>query len=180
MSYRKYSRQPLKLEEISFLLWATQGIRIGQQRERIYRVVPSAGCRHSLETYIVTLNVEGLDKGIFRYLPTSHSLVEEYSDNDVTKKIVRCAFRQNFVGTASVVFIWTTLPYRMEWRYGEVSNKVIALDVGHVCQNLYLACEAVKAGTCAIGAYDQEELDEFLGVDGKEEFAIYMGSVGKV
>ncbi|MDD4274108.1 MAG: nitroreductase family protein [Desulfobacter postgatei] len=45
---------------------------------------------------------------------------------------------------------------------------------------LYLACETIDAGTCAIAAYDQEELDELLGLDGEEEFAIYLAPVGKV
>jgi nitroreductase len=44
--------------------------------------------------------------------------------------------------------------------------KVIALDAGHVCQNLYLACEAIGAGTCAIAAYNQTLVDVLLGVDG--------------
>jgi len=77
------------------------------------------------------------------------------------------------------VFIWTTIPYRMEWRYSVVSHKIIALDAGHVCQNLYLACESIGCGTCAIGAYDQEKMDRFLGVDGEEEFAIYAAPVGR-
>ena len=44
----------------------------------------------------------------------------------------------------------------MEWRYSLAAHKVIAIDVGHVCQNLYLACEAIGAGTCAVAAYDQD------------------------
>ena len=67
----------------------------------------------------------------------------------------------------------------MEWRYDLAAHKVIAIDAGHVCQNLYLACEAINAGTCAIAAYDQEEMDLFLRVDGKNEFTIYLASVGK-
>jgi len=57
---------------------------------------------------------------------------------------------------------------------------VIAIDAGHVCQNLYLACEAVGAGTCAVAAYDQEALDRLLRIDGVDEFAIYLAPVGKV
>jgi nitroreductase len=57
---------------------------------------------------------------------------------------------------------------------------VIALDAGHVCQNLYLACEAIGAGTCAIAAYNQDLADELLGVDGDEEFTVYIAPVGKV
>jgi SagB-type dehydrogenase family enzyme len=79
-----------------------------------------------------------------------------------------------------VVFIWTAIPYRTEWRYGPVSPKLIALDAGHACQNLYLAVEAVGAGTCGIGAYDQELSDRMCGVDGRDEVVIYMAPVGKV
>lgn len=68
---------------------------------------------------------------------------------------------------------------RMEWRYHTAAHKVIAIDAGHVCQNLYLACQAIDAGTCAIGAYDQERMDELLGVDGEDEFLIYLAPVGK-
>ncbi|MFO7569003.1 MAG: nitroreductase family protein, partial [Smithellaceae bacterium] len=67
---------------------------------------------------------------------------------------------------------------RMEWRYDLAAHKVIAIDAGHVCQNLYLACEAIGAGTCAVAAYDQEACDALLGVDGHEEFTIYLAPVG--
>ena len=69
---------------------------------------------------------------------------------------------------------------RTEWRYAEASYKVIALDAGHVCQNLYLACEAIGAGTCAIAAYNQALADELLGIDGDEEFTVYLAPVGKI
>ncbi len=68
----------------------------------------------------------------------------------------------------------------MEWRYGLASHKVIALDAGHVCQNLYLACEAIGAGTCAIAAYNQDAMDQLLGVNGRDEFTIYLAPVGKI
>jgi SagB-type dehydrogenase family enzyme len=68
----------------------------------------------------------------------------------------------------------------MEWRYGPASGKVIALDAGHVGQNLYLASAAVGAGTCAIAAYDQEAIDRLLDIDGSDEFTVYLASVGKL
>jgi SagB-type dehydrogenase family enzyme len=83
------------------------------------------------------------------------------------------------VKDSAVTFIWTVIPYRTEWRYSILSPKIIAQDSGHVCQNLYLACEAIGAGTCAIGAYDQDKMDRAIRVDGKEEFAIYVAPVGK-
>ena len=54
------------------------------------------------------------------------------------------------------------------------------MGVGHICQNLYLACEAIGAGTCAIVAYNQDKLDKFIGVDGENEIALYLAPVGKI
>lgn len=179
-SRRVYRKKPLTLEEVSFLLWATQGVRGKMTRGQAYRTVPSAGCRHALETYLVVLEVKGLDPGVYRYLPLSHQLLFEFAEEHLAGKIVDAAFGQPYPGTAGLTFIWTAIPYRMEWRYDLAAHKVIAIDVGHVCQNLYLACEAIGAGTCAIAAYDQEALDRLLRVDGEEEFAIYLAPVGKV
>ncbi|HRS94379.1 MAG TPA: SagB/ThcOx family dehydrogenase, partial [Candidatus Latescibacteria bacterium] len=86
---------------------------------------------------------------------------------------------QEFVSRAAATFFWTTIPARMEWRYDRAAHKVIAVDAGHVCQNLYLACTAMGAGACAIAAYDQDACDRLLSVDGDEEFTVYIATVGK-
>lgn len=179
-SRRSYSNQPFSLAEISFLLWATQGIKQQLDPGHALRTVPSAGCRHALETYLCVLNVDGLDQGIYRYLPLEHQLLFEFTEENLKRKIVQAVLGQRYPGEAAVTFIWTTIPYRMEWRYDIVAHKVIAIDAGHACQNLYLACEAIGAGTCAIAAYDQERIDEFLRIDGQDEFTIYLASVGKI
>jgi SagB-type dehydrogenase family enzyme len=179
-SRRKFSKTPLTLEELSFLLWATQGIRGQSGAGHARRTVPSAGARHALETYMCVLSVEGLDRGFYRYLPLEHQLVVEYRDENVAGKIASAAFQQNWMSSAAVVFIWSAIPYRMEWRYGLAAHKVILLDAGHVCQNLYLACEAIGAGTCAVAAYDQEVMDQLVRIDGKDECVIYLAAAGKV
>jgi len=179
-SRRRFGRKPLSLEELSFLLWATQGVRKRLDEATALRTVPSAGCRHALETYLGIFRVEGLDVGVYRYLPLEHQLVFEFSEERLSEEFAHAAFGQTFVGKSAVTFVWTTIPYRMEWRYDLAAHKVIAIDAGHVCQNLYLACEAIGAGTCAVGAYDQQAMDRLLRVDGTDEFVIYLAPVGKV
>ncbi len=178
-SRRTYRREPLTLEELSFLLWATQGIRRRIDAGHAYRTVPSAGCRHALETYLCVLNVAGLEPAVYRYLPLEHQLLFEFTEEGLARRMVEAAFGQPYPGEAAVTFIWAAIPYRMEWRYDLAAHKVIAIDAGHVCQNLYLACEAIGAGTCAIAAYDQEALDGLLRIDGTDEFVIYLAPVGK-
>lgn len=179
-SHRIFTPESLSLDELAFLLWATQGIRSPLKAGSNLRTVPSAGCRHAFETYIVALNVMGLESGVYRYLPTTHQLLFEFSEEQLPAKITEAAFHQQFCGSSAVVFVWTALPYRTEWRYGPASYKVIAIDAGHVCQNLYLACEAIEAGTCAVAAYDQEAMDHLLKLDGDQEFTVYLAPVGKV
>jgi SagB-type dehydrogenase family enzyme len=179
-SRRQFSKIPLMQQELSFLLWATQGVREQSSADHARRNVPSAGARHALETYLCVINVEGLDRGFYRYLPLEHQLVVEYRDESAAEKVCWAAFQQNWMSSAATVFIWSAIPYRTEWRYGLAAHKVILLDAGHVCQNLYLACEAISAGTCAVAAYDQELMDQLLRIDGKDEFVIYLAAVGKV
>ena len=179
-SRRAYRQEPVNQEELSFLLWATQGVRGKVGGGHAFRTVPSAGCRHALETYLAVLNVEGLEAGIYRYLPISHQLLFEFSVEHLAERLATATLGQSFAGRAALTFIWTTIPYRMEWRYGPAAHKVIAIDAGHVCQNLYLACEAIGAGTCAIAAYDQEEVDRLIDVEGEEEFTVYLAPVGKI
>lgn len=179
-SHRKYSSKSLSLQELSFLLWATQGVRGAHDPVRSYRTVPSAGCRHPFETYLAVFRVETLQKGIYRYLPFERALLPLGCPAELESRMSRAALNQPFAGKCAVSFLWTAIPERTEWRYSEASVKVIALDAGHVCQNLYLACEAVDAGTCAIAAYDQELADALVGVDGENEFVLYMAPVGKL
>ncbi len=178
-SRRCYRQEALTIRELAFLLWATQGVKEKLDAGHALRTVPSAGCRHSLETYLCVLNIESLDQGIYRYLPLEHQLLLEYLDDRLAEKICEATFGQPYPAEAAVTFIWTAVPYRMEWRYGLASAKVIAIEAGHVCQNLYLACEAIGAGACAMAAYDQEAMDELLRIDGEEEFAIYLASLGR-
>ncbi len=181
-SHRRFLGTPLTLEELSFLLWATQGIREILHPGCALRTVPSAGCRHSFETYLLVSRIDGLASGLYRYLPVEHALVveREIPVEALRREIVPAVLHQGFVAEAPVTFVWTAIPYRMEWRYDLAAHRVILLDAGHLCQNLYLASEAVSAGTCAIAAYHQGLMDRLLGVDGDDEFTVYLAPVGKV
>lgn len=179
-SRRNYNDESLTMEELAFLLWATQGLRNPGRQSPHFRTVPSAGARHSFETYLFIHRVEKVAAGLYRYLPLSNELVFLKGFDDGSKtKLSRAVLGQHFVASGAVVFVWTTVPYRMEWRYLQAAHRVILLDAGHVCQNLYLACEAIDAGTCAVAAYDQEAMDDLLQVDGTNQFAIYLAPVGK-
>lgn len=191
-SHRYFSDAPLSLEELSFLLWATQGVSqiITKNNISYYkRVVPSGGNRHAFETYLSIRIVTGLEVGLYRYLPLDHKLVLLAADEEIPDRVSEGSLDQYsivsgekyyFVKRAAVTFVWTAIPYRTEWRYGPAAAKLIAVDAGHLGQNLYLAAGAIQAGMVAMGALDQPKMDKVLGVDSVNEFTIYMAPVGKL
>ena len=132
-----------------------------------------------METYVVVLRVEGVPAGVFRYLPESHKLLRVRPLEAPGPVLIAACYGQEFPGRAAAVLVWTAVPARTEWKYGYISHRMIAMEAGHVCQNVYLASEAIGAGACAVLAYDQERMDELIGADGIEEFTLYMATVGK-
>ena len=177
-SIRKYADKPLTLEELSWLLWSTQGVKKANPPYTL-RNVPSAGARHAFETLVLINNVEGLEQGLYRYLALEHKLIEYIMDKGIREKLVDAAYGQKMVMEGNATFIWVAVPYRIEWRYSERSYRYLHLDVGHVCQNLYLAAESIDSGVCAIAAFYDEKINEAVDIDGENLFVIYLASLGK-
>jgi len=178
-SMRSFSANALSLQELSALLWASQGVREVISPECALRTVPSAGARHAFETYIAAGRINSLQPGLYRYLPFDNTLELLYADENICRKAATACLGQTFIAGAAATFFWTAIPARMEWRYDLAAHKVIAIDAGHIAQNMYLACTAIDGGACAIAAYDQEACDRLLGIDGDEEFTLYIAAVGK-
>jgi len=178
-SIRSYSRQFVSIDELSYMLWCTQGVKRVIPGHAIFRTVPSAGARHAFETYLFLKNVEGIPPCLYRFLTIEHRLLEINQSQELSDKIKHACLGQDMIKESAVIFIWVAVVNRMTWRYGERGYRYLYLDAGHVCQNLYLCVEAIKCGACAIGAFDDDEMNQIIGLNGKDEFVIYLATVGK-
>lgn len=182
-SKRKYTEDFLNIDELAFLLLATNGVKKITPNV-VFKTVPSGGAMHPIETYLIINRVKDLErkditKGLYRYLPIEHKLLLEKSYYEGMIEDFDDALNNQF-WDAAAYFVWTAIPYRMEYKYTVVSHKMIAIEAGHICQNLYLAVQAIGCGTCGIAAYSQKKMDKFLGIDGNDEFTIYCAPIGKV
>jgi SagB-type dehydrogenase family enzyme len=183
-SARDFSKAALSGEELSFLLWATQGVTAVERDDagnvsQQFRAAPSAGGRYPLETYVAVARVNGFAPGVYRYVPSTHELVIVREDAGISAKARAACYDQAFVGDAAVVFVWTAVPYRTEWKYAYLSHRMIAAEAGHVAENLYLAAASCGAGICAMMAYQQQQMDALIGAGGVDEFTLYVACVGK-
>jgi SagB-type dehydrogenase family enzyme len=176
---RRYAKENLTLNELTFLLWTTQGVKAVTKRPVTFRTVPSAGARHAFETYILVNSVQGLKQGLYRYIALEHALLPLETDINIAQQLSDACLEQKQVTESAVTFIWVADMTRMYWRYGERGYRYIHLDAGHVCQNLYLAAEAIHSGVCAIAAFDDDKINAVLKLDGEQQFVVYLGTVGK-
>lgn len=176
---RKYANKLLTLQELSFLLWTTQGVKKITDRPVTLRTIPSAGARHAFETYLLINKVEGIPAGLYRYLALEHALLPVKKGITLKNRLALACAGQAQVSNSAVTFFWVAIVERMCWRYDERGYRYMHLDAGHVCQNLYLAAEVIDSGVCAIAAYNDEMVNNILGVDGENQFAIYIASLGK-
>lgn len=180
-SSRVFTQQPISLLQLSYLLWASQGVKeIRGKRYATLRTVPSGGARHGFETYLIVRMCEGLDCGVYHYLPMEHALEFLHRIDDEEQMISDSLCGQRWASKASVVFYWSLVAYRCEWRYGIRAHRVALIDVGHVGQNLYLGCAALNLGVCGIAAFDDKVCSDIFGLDKDEEFIIYTAPVGTI
>lgn len=180
-SARVYTQESLSLEQLSFLLWATQGVKA--LRGKAYatlRTVPSGGARHEFETYLLISKVDDLAAGAYHYLPMEHALELLHPVENMEAVISDALCGQSWAAKANVVFFWTIVAYRAEWRYGIYAHRPALIDAGHVGQNLYLGCTGLGLGTCGIAAFSHELCNQVFGLDGEEEFVVYTAPVGTI
>jgi SagB-type dehydrogenase family enzyme len=163
-SIREFSRDGLELEDVSQLLWAAQGVT----GRRGYRAAPSAGALYPLEIYVVAGDVAGLSPGVYRYRPDKHDLVL-VADGDRRKPLASAALDQGWVRRAPAVLVIAGVYERTMAKYGERGRRYVHMEVGHAAQNVYLQATARGLGTVMVGAFDDDEVREVLGLPADHE-----------
>lgn len=180
-SARVYTQEDMSPEQLSFLLWATQGIKsIRGKKYATLRTVPCGGARHEFETYLLVRQVTGLKPGAYHYLPMEHALEYLGEVENLPQTMGEALSGQIWAGKANVVFCWSMVAYRAEWRYGVFAHRVALIDAGHLGQNLYLACTGLGLGTCGVAAFEHDLLCRVFHLDGEEEYPVYTAPVGTV
>ena len=150
---RGFTPQELTTEQLSQLLWSCQGISDPSG----LRTAPSAGATFPLEVLVV------LPTGVFQYTPGEHSL-RQIRDADVRPDLCRAALDQEFIREAAAVFMIAAVHQRTSQRYGGRTERYVLMEVGHAAQNLLLQCVTFGLGAVPVGAFDDEEVSQLLGL----------------
>ncbi|HOB17296.1 MAG TPA: SagB/ThcOx family dehydrogenase [Candidatus Methanoculleus thermohydrogenotrophicum] len=172
-SVRIYAEVPLMLTDVGQVLWAAQGVTDG----RGYRTAPSAGALYPLEVYLVAGDVMGLEPGVYHYQPAEHLLIRT-GDGDRRATLQAAAVNQTSVGDAPATIVICAVPDRTTVKYGDRGMRYVFMEAGHASENIYLQATAINLGTVTIGAFDDDEVGEILGLPGNTT-PLYLMPVGR-
>ena len=172
-SIRTYSGDKLTIEEVSQLLWSAQGITAPWGG----RTAPSAGALYPLELYLVVGDVEGIDKGVYRYRPGKHEL-EKVKADDIRAELADAALGQECIRDAAIDIVFTAVYERTTRKYGERGIRYAHMEAGHAAQNVYLQAVALDLGTVVIGAFNDSEVAKIVNVSEREN-PLYIMPVGR-
>jgi len=164
------------------MLWAAYGITrplsgYPQTRGGL-RTAPSAGARYPLEVYVLIGNVKDIEAGVYKYNQREHKIIRTI-EIDVRKDLAAAALDQEMIYEAPACLFWSAVFSRNTSKYGERGReRYVCMDLGHSAQNVYLQAEALHLGTCAIGAFQDEEVSEVMQLPEDEE-PLYIMPFGK-
>lgn len=173
-SVRSYIDGALTVQELSQLLWATQGVTAPQG----LRTAPSAGGLYPLEVYVVVGNVEGLNPGIYKYVPSTHS-IQIVLGGDRRGELAQASLGQKWVENAAADIVVAAVYERTTAKYGERGVRYIHMEAGHAAQNLCLQATALRLGVVTVGAFDDERVGATLNLPQNEK-PLYVIPVGRI
>lgn len=158
-SVREYKEDSLSLEQVSQLLWSAQGITVKWGG----RTAPSAGALYPLEIYLVVGKVKELKPGLYHYDPEKHA-VSQKKDGDLREKLTQASLGQDEISRAPATVVVTAVYERTMKKYHQRGVQYVHMEVGSAGENIYLQAESLGLGTVFIGAFEDEEVKEVLGI----------------
>jgi SagB-type dehydrogenase family enzyme len=173
-SIRDYSGEAITLEQLSQLLWAAQGIT----NPSGWRTAPSAGGLYPLKVYVVIGNVEGVDAGIYEYEPGKHAL-KKIKDGDQRQSLMQAGLNQEWIGQGAIDIVITAVYEITTSKYGDRGVMYVHMEAGHATQNICLQAVGLKLGTVTVGAFENEKVQDVLGVP-DDVVPLYIMPVGNL
>ncbi|WP_375559345.1 SagB/ThcOx family dehydrogenase [Bernardetia sp. OM2101] len=147
--------------------WAKmQGLEEGKEGHLGLRNVPSGGGLYPIEMYVVIFNGH-IPAGLYHFRPDTASL-EVLKEGDFAEDLLKIVQAEPYVNmkSASGILITTGVIERLMIKYGERSYRFLMQEAGYVGFLYNLLCESLGLGCCWLGGYHDDNLNEFLGIDG--------------
>jgi len=143
---------------------------------------PGGGGLHGTEAYVLVQRAEGLEPGIYHYLPMRHSLetMQTSTQAEMRDLMYRCVAGQDWFQDVPVMVVMTYRFDRLFWKYRRHAKawRVAHLDVGHLSQTMYLSAADLGLGAFVTAAINDHTIEQALGLQTLKEGAIAIVGFG--
>jgi len=134
--------------------------------------------RRLIELYAWVHRVDDLAPGCWRYLPERHALLEVQL-GDVRGVAAGLSLGQELAGRAVAAFSMIADLARAGAAFGCRGYRLAHVEAGLIGQGLYLAATARGWESTGIGAFFDDDVHRWLGLQGHARQVIYHHSVGR-
>jgi len=173
-----FSSEALTLSELARLLQLTNGVTGRTSRGAARRAAPSAGALYAGEVYVLAERVGDLAPGVYYYAVLEHELVEVRGGSPLAAA-ASAVEESGAMERAAAVVVLTNVFDRYARRYGDRGYRYALIDSGHQGENLRLAAFAAGIGDRAPLRFEDDRLNEHVGIDGREEAVCAVHAVGR-
>ena len=182
-TWRRYSRAPLKLGEISTILGLSAGVQhwidLDRRRALPLKTFPSGGARHPIECYLVARDVEGVRPGLYHYASDLHAL-ERIGRPPSRQRLRQYVPYSGYFAAAPAMVFFTAVFQRQTWRYSySRAYRAALIEAGHVCQNFCLTATWLGLAPFSVMGLADSVIEADLGIDGISESVLYCAGVGR-
>jgi SagB-type dehydrogenase family enzyme len=181
-TWRRYSSQPVTVDELGAILGLAAGVQQWISGAGItipLKTSPSGGARHATEVYVVARHVRGLRKGIYHYAPARHALTRIRDAVSLARMRAYVPGSEYFAKASAMVF-FTAVFARILWRYPYArAYRAALIESGHVCQTFLLAATKLGLAPFSVMALADSAIERDLGIDGISESVLYAAGVGR-
>jgi len=179
-SDRDFIDRPIGFNQLSAILHIGNGITHSVTYEDgitfNFRSAPSGGGLYPVEVFCVAQNVENLKAGLYAHAPAESALYNlSYQERDLlTEQMCKGmqTLKDSLTNSGAVIFLVAHMP-RMKFKYKERAYRFALIECGHIAQNILLAAEHENIGAVPIGGFIDDAVNDFLCLDGLEQFALY-------
>lgn len=179
---REFLDQKVSIKSLSELLQF--GVGVKHESENIngfevpLRYYGSGGGLYPIRPYIYAQKVKGIQSGMYKYQPFSHSLRLVESE-DISLQEIFSTQKMVNIENVSFVIIFVYEMNKNYMKYGELALAQAFIEVGLMSQNLHLLSQCMGIGTCDIGGFNKVLLEKKMHLCGINRHVVYSVLFGK-
>lgn len=184
-SHRHFDKAyKLSLNELGILLYNSYGVTFKSKIEGLeghigMRNIPAAGALYPLEIYVVLFHAH-IASGLYHYRPDKNC-IEKVREGNFLSTLSDIIQSEPYIdmNECAALIITTGMIERLYIKYGDRGYRFLMQEAGALTLMLSLIAESINLGSCTLGGYNDDLVNDFLGVDGVFETINNVMIIGK-